>query len=258
MIHPGGVLKELIGGIKTSVLGDPTLEGRLAVLELDSQLAAAKNLVLLIQKDHRLNAFREVNDGRIPCAHQSPLWAKMGIKGENTLAVGIWTNIKLVNQGVIVWKGTFEGKVFPGNTLDLLLLVLVFPVLNIRFFIDVIDYRPLSTVKTIWAERKGSWWGWEFNEGWIRCRELKVVTKEVSKQKSYDFEVFFQVYVYRYHNTIFTLVDATYHRQSIVKARNCILQRGIFDPTIALFVLLQARDTQFRYTYCKAGEVDQE
>ena len=157
MVHAGGVLQELIGGVETPVLGDTTLQGGFAVLELDFQLAATKDLVFFVQEDHRLDALGKVDNGGVTGAHQTPLWTKVGIQGENPIAVGIGTHIELVDEGMVIGKGAFEGQILSGHAFDLLLLVFVIPVLSLGV-VGFIDNGPLGLIETIWAERKGSWW----------------------------------------------------------------------------------------------------
>lgn len=158
MVHPRRVLKDLIRRIKAGVFGGSALQGRLTLLELDLELAAPKYLVLLFQERHCVDALGQVDDGGIPSAYQPPLGAKMGIEGEDSIAIGIWTDIELVNQRVVVGKGTFQCKILSSNPLDLLLLVFVLLFLLVFFFNNIVTDRPLGAVETIRTERKGSWW----------------------------------------------------------------------------------------------------
>jgi hypothetical protein len=132
-------LQDLVGWVETRVLGGPALQGRLAVLELDFYLAAPKDFVLLVQEDHRLDALGQVDDGSIAGAHQLPFWAKVGVEGENPVAVGIRAHVQFVNQGMVIREGALEGQVLTGHPLDLLFFVLIFLVLVI-FFDFVIAY----------------------------------------------------------------------------------------------------------------------
>ena len=99
-----------------------------------------------------------MDDGGIPSAYQPPLGAKMGIEGEDSIAIGIWTDIELVDQRVVVGKGTFQCKILSSYPLDLLLLVFVLLFLLVFFFNNIVTDRPLGAVETIRTERKGSRW----------------------------------------------------------------------------------------------------
>ena len=108
MVHPGRILQELVGGIETRVLGGPVFQGRLAGLELDLHLAAAEDLVFFIREIDGLDAFREVDDGRVSRAHEPPFGAEVGIQCENAVAIGIRAHVQLIDQGVVVREGTFK------------------------------------------------------------------------------------------------------------------------------------------------------
>jgi len=160
VINPRGILQELIGGIKTSVVlagGSSIFQRRLAFLELNLEFAATKDLVFFFQNNQRIDAFREMNDGGIPGAHQSPLGTEMGVQGEDSGAVGIGTHKQLVDQGVVIREGAGESQTLSGHALDLLFLVFV--VLVFVVVVRVVDvHGPLGAIETVWTERKGSGW----------------------------------------------------------------------------------------------------
>mmetsp|Transcript_6889 Transcript_6889/g.19935 ORF Transcript_6889/g.19935 Transcript_6889/m.19935 type:complete len:251 (-) Transcript_6889:2689-3441(-) len=95
-----------------------------------------------------------MNDGGIAGAYESPLGTKVGIQGENSVAVGIGAHKELVDQRMVVREGTSQGEVLAGNPLDLLLLVFVLPVFVVH--VRVVVYRPFGTIETVRAEWKGS------------------------------------------------------------------------------------------------------